>query len=77
MKLRELYERGTDVRDFEIPTEWRESFDRFMFGSTCLADVDEDGKPINFIYYYHDFRGWYHQNQKQIERDEKIDNIIE
>jgi len=76
MTLKDLYDRGTDIREFEIPEKWRKSFNEFMFGSTCLADVDEDGNVVSYVYYYHDFRGWYHQNQAQIERDEKINSII-
>jgi len=71
MKLKELYERETDVSECEIPNRWKESFNKFMFGQTCLM---EDGK---FVYYYHDFRIWYHINQTQIERDEKIDSVID
>ncbi len=77
MTAKELYDRGTDVRDYEIPTEWFESFKKFMFGSTCTADVDENGKVINYVYYIHDFRGWYHLNEKQIVRDEKLNKIID
>lgn len=73
--LKELYESNLDVRDSQIPKEWKESFDAFMFGSTCLADLNEDGSVKEFIYYSCDFRSWYHQNQKAIERDLKIDNI--
>ena len=47
-----------------------------MFGQTCTADVDENGKVINLVYYGHDFRRWYHMNKTEIERDEKIDSII-
>lgn len=77
MTLKELYARGTDVKDYEIPSEWFESFEKFMFGSACTADVDENGKVVNYVYYIQDFRKWYELNQKQIVRDEKINNIFD
>jgi hypothetical protein len=73
--LKELYEANVDVRESQIPLEWRESFSQFMFGSTCSAEVDEDGNIKEFIYYACDFRGWYFQNKEAIERDIKIDEI--
>jgi hypothetical protein len=73
--LKELYEANVDVRESQIPLEWRESFSQFMFGSTCSAELDEDGKIKEFIYYACDFRGWYFQNKEAIERDIKIDEI--
>ena len=76
MTLKELYDRGTDIREFEIPEKWRKSFNEFMLGSTCLADVDENGNVVSYVYYSHDFRRWNHINQVEIERDEKIDSII-
>jgi hypothetical protein len=77
MTLKEIYESGKDVRESQIPEFWRESFNQFMFGSTCQAETNEDGTVKEFIYYSHDFRGWYHQNQKEIERDLKINQIVE
>jgi hypothetical protein len=77
MTLKEIYESGKDVRESQIPEFWRESFNQFMFGSTCQAETNEDGTVKEFIYYSQDFRGWYHQNQKEIERDLKINQIIE
>jgi len=70
--LKEIYEENRDVRESEIPKEWMESFSRFMFGSTCCAETNEDGSIKEFIYYACDFRGWYRQNQEAIERDIKI-----
>jgi hypothetical protein len=70
--LKEIYEENRDVRESEIPKEWMESFSKFMFGSTCCAETNEDGSIKEFIYYACDFRGWYHQNQEAIERDIKI-----
>ena len=70
--LKEIYEENRDVRESEIPKEWMESFNRFMFGSTCCAETNEDGSIKEFIYYACDFRGWYHKNQEAIERDIKI-----
>lgn len=75
MTLRELYNANIDVRESQIPEQWLESFNKFMMGSTCLADVNEDGTVKEFIYYACDFRAWYFKNQQAIERDLKIDEI--
>ncbi len=75
MTLKELYNANIDVRESQIPEEWRESFNKFMFGSTCSAEVDEYGNVKEFIYYACDFRAWYFQNEEAIERDIKIDEI--
>jgi hypothetical protein len=75
MNLKELYEANIDVRESQIPVEWRESFFKFMMGSTCSAETNEDGSVKEFIYYACDFRGWYFQNKEAIERDIKIDEI--
>jgi len=74
--LKQVYESGRDVRDSDIPQIWKESFGNFMMGQTCQAEIDEDGKVKEFIYYSHDFRRWYHQNEESIERDIKIDQVI-
>jgi hypothetical protein len=76
MTLKELYEANIDVKESQIPVEWRESFFKFMMGSTCSAEVNEDGSIKEFIYYACDFRGWYFQNKEAIERDIKINDII-
>ena len=75
MTLKELYNANVDVRDSQIPEEWKESFNKFIMGSTCLADVNEDGTIKEYIYYACDFRSWYFQNKESIERDIKIDQI--
>jgi hypothetical protein len=75
MNLKELYDANVDVRESQIPVEWRESFFKFMMGSTCSAETNEDGSVKEFIYYACDFRGWYFQNKEAIERDIKIDEI--
>lgn len=74
--LKELYQSGKDVKESQIPNEWLDSFNKFIFGSTCLADLNEDGSVKEFIYYSHDFRQWYNKNKKIIEREEKINEII-
>jgi len=76
MTLKEIYEANIDVRESQIPKEWKESFNKFMYGSTCLAETNEDGSVKEFIYYACDFRAWYFQNQKAIERNIKIDNTL-
>ena len=76
VNLRQVYAEGRDVRDSDIPQEWKESFNRFMMGQTCQAETNEDGSVKEFIYYVWDFRAWYHENQEAIERDIKIDQVI-
>ena len=75
--LKQVYSEGRDVRDSDIPEMWKESFSRFMMGQTCQAETNEDGTIKEFIYYACDFRGWYFQNKEAIERDIKIDQVIE
>jgi hypothetical protein len=75
--LKELYESGKDIRESEIPTEWRKSFLDFMIGSTITADFNEDGSVKEYIYYSHDFREWYNINKSIIERDSKINDILD
>ena len=75
MTLKELYEANVDVRESQIPEEWKESFNKFMMGSTCQAEINEDGSIKEFIYYGCDFRAWYFQNEQAIERDLKINEI--
>lgn len=77
MTLKEIYDSNKDVRESQIPEDWKESFNQFMFGSTCLAEYSEDGSIKEFVYYSHDFRMWYNQNRKEIERDLKINEVIE
>lgn len=76
MNLKQLYESNVDVRDSQIPEEWKESFNQFIFGQTCQAEMNEDGTVKEFIYYSQDFRIWYHQNQDAIERNIKIENVL-
>ena len=74
--LKDLYDGNVDVRDSDIPAEWKESFNKFIMGSTCQAETNEDGTIKEFIYYACDFRGWYFQNKEAIERDIKINNVL-
>lgn len=76
MTLKEIYDSNKDVRESQIPESWRNSFNEFMFGSTCMVDYREDGSIKDFIYYAQDFRQWYNQNRKEIERELKIDKVI-
>ncbi len=75
--LRQVYFENRDVRDSDIPQEWKESWNQFIMGQTCQAETNEDGSVKEFIYYSHDFRRWYNMNQQAIERDIKIDQIYE
>ena len=74
--LKQIYKENRDVRESEIPPEWIGSFNKFMLGSACLAETNEDGSVKEFIYYNIDFRQWYNINKAAIERDERIDKII-
>jgi len=76
MNLKEVFESKRDVRDSDIPNEWKESFNQFMMGQTCQAETNEDGSIKEFIYYFHDFSRWYYMNQKVIERDIKINDVL-
>lgn len=75
MTLKEIYEANIDIKESQIPEEWKESFFKFIMGSTCSAEVDEDGNIKEYIYYACDFRAWYFQNKQAIERDIKINEI--
>jgi len=77
MNLKEVYEAERDVRDSDIPNEWKESFNQFMMGQTCQAETNEDGSVKEFIYYFHDFSRWYYMNQQAIERDIKIEDVLD
>ena len=75
--LKEIYDAKIDVRESYIPEEWKKSFLDFMMGSTCYMEEKLDGSgEKEFVYYSQDFRGWYHRNQKAIERSIKIDDIL-
>jgi hypothetical protein len=73
--LKELYESKSDVRDSQIPTEWKESFNKFIFGQTCYMEENENGEK-EFVYYSHDFRYWYNKNKEAIERDLVINEVL-
>lgn len=75
MNLKELYESGKDVRDSQIPENWKDSFNKFIFGQTCYMEKNKNGEK-EFVYYSHDFRYWYHQNQEAIERDLIINEVL-
>jgi hypothetical protein len=74
--LKELYESKRDIRESEIPLEWKKSFLKFMIGSTITADLNEDGSVKEYVYYIHDFRDWYNRNKFIIERDSTINDIL-
>jgi len=77
MNLKEIYDSGEDVRESQIPEKWKVSFDKFMFGQGCLADLNEDETIKEYIYFSEDFRRWYFQNEREILRDINIDKIID
>jgi hypothetical protein len=72
MNISKLVKNKKDVKFNEIPLEWRDSFNSYMFGSTIYND--DQG---NFIAYYHDFIRWYYENQKELDREMKINDILD
>lgn len=75
--LKEIYEERRDIKESEIPEIWRDSFNQFIFGQSCCAEYEEDGRTIKeFIYFACDFIIWYNQNKEAIERDIKIDETL-
>lgn len=72
MDIHKLISDKKDVKYNDIPLEWRDSFQRFMLGQTIYGD--DEG---NYIAYYHDFLRWYYENKKVLDRDIKIDSILE
>jgi len=68
-----LFELSTlkeDVSYKHIPSKFKNSFISYMFGKTFYIK-DE----CNY-YYFSDFNRWYNLNIKEIERDCKIDTIL-
>jgi len=75
-KLKQILDNNSNVRESDIPKEWLESFNSFMFGQTCMAECNEDGSIKEFLYYPWDVKRWYNLNKVAIERDIQIDKII-
>ena len=76
--LKELFDANVDVRDSFIPEYWRPSFDKFIYGQSCLMEEKLDGSgEKEFVYFASDFQRWYYQNQAVIERELKINQIID
>lgn len=71
MILTELYNKKEDVEMSSIPTEWRDSFNRFMYGQTYYVHGDTGEEMV----YYSDYARWYFKNKEAILREEKIDQI--
>lgn len=74
MTLQQLYYTNRDIRDSEIPDEWKESFYKFMYGKTHTSDIFDGVEE--YVYYASDFRSWYFNNRTSIERDIKISEIL-
>jgi len=76
MTLKEIYELGQDIKDSDFPVEWKPLFMEFMYGQAYTVSIDnETGKQEN-LYYSQDFRRWYQINRKCIERENKIEQVI-
>ncbi len=69
--LIDLYNLKKDVIIDDLPDGWRDSLNRFLFGSTI--GISDDGK---YIAWYCDYKRWYYENQTAIERESKINKIV-
>lgn len=49
MTLKEIYDSKENVIESQIPEDCKESFNQFIFSSTCLVDFDEDGKAKELV----------------------------
>jgi hypothetical protein len=72
MNISKLVNDKKDVKFNDIPLEWRDSFNSYMFGSTIYSD-----NQGNSIAYYNDFIRWYYENQKELDREIKINDILD
>lgn len=63
--------KGENIPESLIPDKWKNSFDNFMSGQTCM--LNENGEIET---YSQDFLIWYWQNETEIDREIKIDDII-
>lgn len=70
--LIDIYNENRHVSFSEIPENWIDSFNKFIYGQACMIDKETNER----LCYSWDFRVWYHQNQVQIERDFKIDQVL-
>lgn len=77
MNLKELYNSNKDIKESDIPEKWKHSFFQFIIGQACYSETDINGNFLQFIYYSGDFRRWYNMNKIAIERDIKIDDLID
>jgi len=80
MNLIELYNKGEDIKDCDIPKYFKKSFESFMFGQGCYAELDDNNNIIQFCYYYCDYSIWFNTNKDKItkyyKRMENINYIL-
>lgn len=78
MKLVDLINNKQNVRFDDIPTEYQESYNKFMTGQTIYKD--DEGYAVS---YYNDFIIWYYANMDELngfilreERDTKLETLL-
>jgi len=71
MILTQLIKERKDIKFSDIPTEWKDSFNEFMYGQTYYKDMDTNEEMA----YFQDYARWYFKYEDRIIREEKIDQI--
>jgi len=71
MNIQQLLEKGEDIILNDFPPEWLDSFRKSLFG--CTLSIDDNRRTI---VPYRDFVRWYVENHEQINRHEKIKEIL-
>lgn len=62
---------GENVAESLIPDKWKKSFNNFISGQTCT--MNEEGETE---IYPQDFSIWYFRNEKEINREINIEDIL-
>jgi hypothetical protein len=70
--MKNLIESKKDIKISDIPIEWLYSFNKFMFGQSYY--INNNGDRMVF---YNDFIKWYRINKVSIDREIKINNILD
>jgi hypothetical protein len=76
--MKKLIESRKDIKLIDIPIQWQDSFRTFMFGQSYY--INNNGYYINNngdrMVFYNDFIKWYRINKVSIDREIKINNIL-
>jgi hypothetical protein len=70
--MKKLIESRKDIKLIDIPIQWQDSFRTFMFGQSYY--INNNGDRMVF---YNDFIKWYRINKVSIDREIKINNILD